>query len=299
MQINSSFKSGFVTIAGPPNSGKSTLLNTICNTPLSAVSSKPHTTIQHVKGILTQKEYQIVFVDTPGFIKPQTKLEKIMKFETQRASKDDADLILLCIEPDLKTLERNKKLISTYSSYKKEIFGVITKMDIYSKQDILKSIEFLKNTITTSDIIEISSFKKINIDLLIDKIVEKLPLSPPYYPSDILSDKWERFFAAEMIRETIFELYRDEIPYSVAVSIELFKEETQPVYILAYLFVSKKTHKMILIGDNGKKIKELREKSQKKIKTFLNKDVKLELYVKIRENWQNDEKFIEKILGYK
>lgn len=298
MQENTNFKSGFVTIAGPPNSGKSTLLNTICNTPLSAVSARPHTTIQHIKGIITKENYQIIFVDTPGFIKPQTKLEKIMKFETQRASKEDADLILLCVEPDLSILEKNRELISLYSSYNKEIFGVITKIDIYPRKNIEEATNFLKQNTTVSCIIEISSIKKTNIDTLIQKVIEKLPYSPPYYPSDILSDKWERFFVTEMIRETIFELYKEEIPYSVAVSIELFKEDTEPVYILAYLYVSKKTHKIILIGEEGKKIKQLREKSQKKIEQILNKSVKLELHVKLKENWQNDDKFIEKILGY-
>lgn len=294
----SNFRAGFVTIAGPPNSGKSTLLNTICNAPLSAVSLKPHTTRQHVKGIITSSNYQIIFVDTPGFIKPTTKLEKIMRFETIRATKDDADIILVCVEPNLKLLEKYFDFLKIYSSYKKEIIVLITKIDKYSEQNILETQNAIKTFFSSSEIIKVSAIKRTNLDRLITEIVKKLPYSPPYYYDDILSDKWERYFVSELIRETIFELYDDEIPYSTAVSIELFKEDTNPIYILSYIYVSKKTHKMIIIGEKGKKIGMLRKISQEKIIKFLNKNVKLELQVKVKENWQNDERFIEKIIGY-
>ena len=295
----SDFKAGFVTIAGPPNSGKSTLLNTLCNSTLSAVSSKPHTTQQHIKGIITSKEYQIIFIDTPGFIKPTTGIERLMRFETVRASKDDADIILLCVEPDLKLLNRYLDFFRIYQGYKKEIIVLITKVDIYSKDAILEARRFMGSIFQESKTIEISAMKKINIDTLIENIIEKLPNSPPYYYDDILSDRWERYFASELIRETIFELYEDEIPYSVGVWIELFKEDREPIYILSYLYVSKRTHKMIIIGEKGKKIGALRERAQKKISGFLQKEVKLELQVKIKENWQNDKDFIERIMGYK
>ncbi|MCX7641890.1 MAG: GTPase Era [Elusimicrobiales bacterium] len=292
------FRAGFVTISGPANSGKSTLLNTIFNTHLGTVSQKPHTTRLHVKGILTTENYQIVFIDTPGFIKPTTKLERLMKFETTRALKDDADLIILCIEPNIKIIEKHIDLIKLYTNYNKEVILTITKIDMYDKEEIEKSIKYINKIITPSLILKISSLKKINIDTLINETAKKLPISPPYYPDDILSDKWERFFVSELIRETIFELYEQEIPYSVAVSIEIFDEKSIPTYILAYLYVSKKTHKIILIGEKGKKIKLLREKSKEKIKNFLNREIKLEIYIKVRENWQNDQKFIEKITGY-
>ncbi|MCX7698826.1 MAG: GTPase Era [Candidatus Goldbacteria bacterium] len=293
------FKAGFVTISGPPNSGKSTLLNTLCNAHLGAVSQKPHTTRIHVKGILTTENYQIVFIDTPGFIKPVTKLEKLMEFETKRALKYDADITVLCIEPNIKILEKNLDFIKSYfNNSNKEIITTVTKIDIYDKKEIEETKNLLKKINNSSIILEISSIKKININILIDEIIKKLPVSPPYYPDDILSDKWERFFVSELIRETVFELYEQEVPYSVAVSIEIFDEKRIPIYILAYLYVSKKTHKIIIIGENGKKIKLLREKSQEKIKNFLNKEIKLEIYVKIRENWQNDEKFINKITEY-
>lgn len=292
------FKAGFVAIAGPPNVGKSTLLNTICNATLAAVSAKPHTTQQHIKGILTTSDYQIVFIDTPGFIKPTTRLEKLMRFEIIRASKDDADVILLCVEPDLTRLDRYSEFFKLYQSYKKEVIVLITKIDIYSNEAIAQTTNYIRTLFPTSQIIEISAVKGINIDKVIEAVREKLPFSPPYYHDDILSDRWERYFVQELIREAIFELYEDEIPYSVAVVVELFKEDETPIYILAYIYVSKRTHKMIIIGEKGKKIGLLRETSQRKIAKFLNKDVKLELYVKLRENWQDDKGFLERIMGY-
>ncbi len=296
--MQTDFKAGFVSIVGPPNSGKSTLLNTLCMQKLSAVSSKPHTTRQHIKGIITSEKYQIIFIDTPGFIKPTTKLEKIMQFETKRAARDDADLVILTIEPDIKKIKQNSELFKNYLSLKKETVIAITKIDIYSKQQIENAKKTISSIVPVSEIIEISAVKNINLDSFLNLVVEKLPFSPPYYPSDILSDRWERYFAAQLIQETVFELYKEEIPYSVAVSIELFKEDTTPLYILAYIYVSKKTHKMIIIGKDGKMIGKLREISQKKISDFLSKEVKIELYVRLKENWQNDEKFIEKVMGY-
>ncbi len=296
--MHTDFKSGFASIVGPPNSGKSTLLNAICLKKLSAVSSKPHTTRQHIKGIITSEKYQIVFVDTPGFIKPNTRLEKIMQFETRRAAKDDADVLIVAIEPDIENIKKNLEILKTYTSFKKEMIITITKIDIYSKKQIENARKEISNIIPAQDIIEVSALKNINLDNFLNMVVQKLPFSPPYYPDDILSDKWERYFAGQLIQETVFELYEDEIPYSVAVSVEVFKEDSNPLYILAYIYTSRKNHKMIIIGKEGRMIKKLTEISQKKISDFLSKDVRLELYVKIKENWQDDKKFIERVMGY-
>lgn len=295
---NNDFRSGFVSIIGAPNSGKSTLLNALCLKKLSGVSQRPHTTRQHIKGIITRDSYQIIFIDTPGFITPKTRLEKIMHFETSRAAKDDADIILLVFEPDIEKNKKYEEVFKMYLSLKKQYIAVINKIDIYSETQIKKTQHYINSIFSVSDIILISALKKINLDKLTDKIVETLPFSPPYYYEDVLSDRWERYFAAQLIQETVFELYRDELPYSVAVSIELFKEESDPVYILAYIYVSKKTHKMIVIGKDGSMISKLRKISEEKISDFLSKNVKLELYVKIKENWQDDKNFIKKTFGY-
>lgn len=300
-QINeqqNNYRAGFVSIVGPANSGKSTLLNTICNTKLSAISQRPHTTRQHIKGIITTDRYQIIFIDTPGFINPKTKLEKLMYLETKRAAREDADILLLCLEPSVDILQKNKPLIETYLSLNKKTFCVITKIDIYEKHDIENAKEIISNMTKITEFIEISAVKNINIEFLKEKIISNLPFSPPYYFDNILSDKWERYFVSELIRETVFELYEEEIPYSVAVTIQAFREDTNPLYILAYIYVSKESHKGIIIGERGRMIGTLRERSQKKISEFLGKDVKLELHVKVKENWQDNEKFLKNILDY-
>lgn len=296
MNFYSNYKAGFISISGLPNSGKSTLLNAICKTNLSAVSPKPQTTRYHIKGIITEENYQMVFIDTPGFLTPKTKIEKIMKTETDRAIKDDADIILLVIEPDTKYFEKNKDFFILISKFKKQIIAAINKIDAHSIQEINEIKKAIIEIYGNIQIIEISALKRIGLDELKKKIAENLPFSPPYYYDDILSDKWERYFVCEIIREQIFNLYRDEIPYSTEVGIEYFRENQTPLDILANIYVSKKSHKPILLGQQGKAIKKLRETSLRKIESFLGKKVRLELFVKIREDWQNDLTFINNLI---
>ncbi|MEW6012526.1 MAG: GTPase Era [Elusimicrobiales bacterium] len=286
------YKAGFVSIAGLPNAGKSTLINSFCQAHIAAVSPKPQTTRYHLKGIKTTQNYQIVFIDTPGFIKPKTALEKIMKMETLKAVKEDADIILLLVEPNLKEIAEKKDFFNSIAKLNKKTIITINKIDLYKQEEIKDSISILKSIHNSDNIIEISALKKTNIKELENLIISNLPFSPPYYYEDILSDRWERYFASEIIREEIFLKYKDEIPYSTAVSIETFKEDAKPIYIFANIYVSKKSHKPIIIGENGRAIKKLREDSEKKIESFLNKKTKLELFVKVRENWTDDPVFI-------
>lgn len=293
------FKAGFVAITGLPNSGKSTLLNQFLKKKLSIISPKPQTTREHIKGILTADKYQIVFIDTPGFLKPTSKLEKIMQTEIKKAVRDDADIICLVVEPELNNLKEKKDFFTKFLKLNKKIIIAINKIDVYTKDEIESAKLFLKEILNYNDIFfEISALKGTNVDLLLNYTVENLPYSPPYYYEDILSDKWERYFVREIIRENIFNLYHKEIPYSCAVDIELFKENQNPVYILADIIVSKKSHKPIIIGEKGSKIGKLREISEKAIEEFLGKKVKLELYVKVRENWQNDINFLNELNKY-
>jgi GTP-binding protein Era len=296
--LDNDFRSGFVTICGLPNVGKSTLLNSLLNTNLSIVSPKPQTTRYHLKGILTKKNYQIVFIDTPGYLKPSNHLEKIMKNEATRAIKDDADIIILLAEPDINEFEKKIDFFQFLSKINKPLLIAINKIDIYEEKlrndfkEKLKSI-FGENR----EIIEISALKKINTDILLKKIIELLPKSPPYYYDNILSDRWERYFVSEIIREKIFNLYHDEIPYSTAVEIVEFRENEDPIYIYANIYVSKKSHKPIIIGKDGNAIYKLRTQAQKSIEEFLNKKVKLELFVKVRENWMDDPLFLNNLIG--
>jgi GTP-binding protein Era len=289
------YRAGFISISGLPNVGKSTLINALCGTDLSAVSPKPQTTRYHLKGILTTKDYQMIFIDTPGFINPKTKLEKIMHAQALKAVKEDADIVILLIEPDIKKI--NDKIVFFDSIFKIEIpiIVVINKIDIYGATPISEVKDFLLERYHHGVDLEISAKAKKNIEHLKKIIIDKLPVSPPYYYDEILSDRWERYFAAEKIMEQIFNLYHDEIPYSSAVEIEMFKEDMDPVYILANIYLSKKSHKPIIIGERGRAIGRLRESAEKKIKEFMGRDVKLELFVKIRENWQNDPVFLENL----
>jgi GTP-binding protein Era len=289
------YKAGFVTICGVSNVGKSTLLNLLLNTKLSIVSPKPKTTRYHLKGILTTNSYQIIFVDTPGYLKPANHLEKIMKSEALKAIEDDADILILLVEPDIKIFQEKFEFFKFVSEIKKPLLVAINKIDIYSEKIRKEFRENLKPVFGEREIIEISALKKINTDILLQKIIEILPQSPPYYYDDILSDRWERYFVSEMIREKIFENYYDEIPYSTAVEIIEFKENKEPVYIYANIYVSKKSHKPIIIGKSGNAITKLRVEAQKSIEEFLNKKVKLELFVKVRENWMDDPLFVDNL----
>jgi len=291
MSLEKNYKSGFVSISGLPNSGKSTLLNSILNEHISAVSPKPQTTRYHLKGIKTTEKYQIIFVDTPGFIKPKSAIEKVMRTETTKAIREDADVILLLVQPDISEMESKMDFFSSIFNLNKKTIIAINKIDIYKKEEINEAEKFFKTKIECP-IIKISAFKKINLCLLENEILNFLPYSPPYYYDDILSDRWERYFVSEAIREEIFLKYRDEIPYQTAVDIESFKEDRDPIYILANIYLSKKSHKLIIIGRRGEAIRKLRVDSQKKIENFLNKRVKLELFVKVRENWMDDINFI-------
>jgi len=289
------YKAGFVTICGVSNVGKSTLLNLLLNTKLSIVSPKPKTTRYHLKGILTTNSHQIIFVDTPGYLKPANHLEKIMKSEALKAIEEDADILILLVEPDIKIFQEKFEFFKFVSEIKKPLLVAINKIDIYSEKIRKEFRENLKPVFGEREIIEISALKKINTDILLKKIIELLPQSPPYYYDDILSDRWERYFVSEMIREKIFENYYDEIPYSTAVEIIEFKENEEPVYIYANIYVSKKSHKPIIIGKSGNAITKLRVEAQKSIEDFLNKKVKLELFVKVRENWMDDPLFVDNL----
>jgi len=291
------YKAGFVTICGLPNTGKSTLLNSFLNTNLSIVSPKPQTTRYHLKGILTEKNYQIVFIDTPGYLKPSNQMEKIMKKEALRAIKDDADVVILLTEPDIKVFNEKIDFFRFISKIKTPYIIAINKIDIYNEKIRDEFKEKLKSVFDKNiEIIEISALKKFNIDMLLKKVVYLLPISPPYYYDDIISDKWERYFVSEIIREKIFELYHDEIPYSTAVEIVEFRENQDPIYIYANIYVAKKSHKPIIIGKDGNTIAKLRTESQQAIENLLNKKIKLELFVKVRENWMNDHLFLENLM---
>ncbi|MDX1667119.1 MAG: GTPase Era [Saprospiraceae bacterium] len=289
-------KSGFVNIIGRPNVGKSTLMNALVGERMSIITAKPQTTRHRIIGILSGEDFQIVFSDTPGFIDdPTYKMQEIMN-RFVHSTFEDADLMLFVTEPG-EDYEPDDALIKRLQSLSKAVplFLVINKVDLIEKEEIEKVREKWASMVDFAEIQPISALHRARTDQLLERILEYLPEGPVYYPKDQLTDRPERFFVSEIIREKILLLYHQEIPYSCEVIVVEFKEtETgrgEPlVRIRANIYVARKSQKAILIGKNGSAIKQLGTEARKDIETFLQKKVFLELHVKVRENWRDDDR---------
>ncbi len=295
------FKSGYVAILGLPNAGKSTLMNTLLGQKLSITNKKPQTTRKRILGIRTDNDHQIVFLDTPGILQPAYLLqEKMMEWVDQ--SVKDADVILLIIDISNdpngeKTLENNfiyKMLLKV----KKPIILVMNKVDLTNQEHIKLLITKFEQPGHFHKLIPISATLGFNIPSILTEIVELLPEHPKYYPDDRIADENERFFVSEIIRENILEQYQEEIPYSCEVIINEFKErEEGKDFIQAEILVERDSQKGIIIGKGGEAIKKLGQKSRKAIEEFLQREVFLDLRVKVRANWRTNENYL-KNLGY-
>jgi GTP-binding protein Era len=293
------FKAGYVAIVGEPNVGKSTLLNAMLGQKISIVTSKPQTTRQRIIGIFNQQNAQIVFLDTPGLIKPKYLLHDEMLKHAESAL-DEADIILLMTHPRAaKELpEEVLKRILPHCKVK-PVFLVINKADTANKLDIQQAIQSYAKLEYFEEIIPISALKGNNIEKIIELLIHYLPEHDAYFPIDIVSEFPERFFVAEFIREQIFNNLREEIPYSTAVEIREFKErEKGKTFINADIIVERDSQKGIVIGKNGEALKIIGTAARKEIETFLEQKVYLELHVKVREKWRESEAMIRK-LGYK
>lgn len=291
------FHAGFVSITGLPNVGKSTLLNALLGARLSIVSPKPQTTRNNIRGILNSPGRQTVFVDTPGMLSPRNLFEKSMSGSIMRAASEDGDLTLLVVEPRVPP-EDKLGFIARLSSVRAPLFLVVNKMDLCAGGEAAagKTADFFSARLTVKSVFFTSASGGQGISRLKSAILEAMPEHPPYYPTDQLTDRWERFFAAEMIREQIFNLFSDEIPYSSAVEIEVFREtEGAPDYVLAAVHVARSAQKPIIIGKGGRQIRVLREKAQAAMEKFLGRPLKLELRVKVTPDWQNNPAFLKEI----
>ncbi|MCG2725472.1 MAG: GTPase Era [Elusimicrobia bacterium] len=298
MDKNSTFKAGFVSILGLPNAGKSTLLNSLTGYKLAITSPKPQTTRNKITGILNGKNYQAVFLDTPGFLNPHNLFEKSMLKSINTATFQDSDLICLITEP----IMPNEKNLAYYEKLAKTnlpLFLIINKIDAFTKEQLLNANKAYSSLLKPEAAFEISALNGNGVKQLKDSIINRLPLSPAYYAPDEITTQWERFFAAEIIREQIFKLFKDEVPYLAAIEIDAFKEHSGfPDYIHANIHVSKKSAKPIIIGHRGKNLKTIRENAQKNMEKFINRKIKLELTVKITKDWQNDSVFLKNIGFY-
>jgi len=291
-----SHKAGFVNLVGRPNAGKSTLMNCLVGEELSVINPKVQTTRHRITGIVNTDEYQIVYSDTPGIIKPNYALQKSM-MSFVREALDDADILLLIV--DVKDKRVNfEGLEETLKSTQVPMLGVLTKIDLSSQEEVESKVELMTNSFPVKEVFPVSAMHEFGIDILQKRIIDLLPESPPYFDKDALTDKPMRFFIAEMIRERILAHYQKEIPYSVEVKVEEFKDEGKIVRISALIFVMRKSQKGILIGHGGEKLKRLGTEARKRMESFLKKKVFLQLYVKVDEDWREKENKL-KNFGYK
>ena len=279
-------KSGFVNIFGKPNAGKSTLLNALMGEKLAIVSPKVQTTRHRIKGILTDESYQIIFSDTPGIIEPKYKLhEKMM--QAVKSSLEDADVALLIVDIKDDLQEANEIFSSLF--LKVPALVVLNKTDVSDKETIERATVFFSDKKYCKKVIEISALRNKGIKELLEVILSLLPEGEPFYVDDNLSDLPMKFFVGEMIREKIFYLYSEEIPYSATVLVQEFKEKTTLTKISADIIVQRETQKGIVLGHEGKMIKQLGTLARKDIEEFIGRKVFLELFVKVRPKWRDNE----------
>lgn len=284
-------KSGFVNIIGNPNVGKSTLMNQLMGEKLSIVTSKAQTTRHRILGIVNDEDYQVVFSDTPGVLDPHYKLhENMMKFVNSALK--DADVILFVTDIYEKTVAHE----ATLARLKKTsipILLLLNKIDQGDQTRIEDLVNYWHEELPQAEILPISALEGFNMEPIWKRILELLPESPPYYEKDELTDRPMRFFVSEMIREKIFTNYKKEVPYATQVVVEEYKEEEMIIRIRAIIYVERKTQKGIIIGHEGKKIKQVGIEARKDIQRFVEKKVHLELFVKVDENWRQNERKLE------
>ena len=288
-------KSGFVNIIGNPNVGKSTLMNALIGQNLSIISNKAQTTRHRIKGILSDENYQIVFSDTPGIIKPAYKLQESM-MQYVKSAFQDADVILYVVEIGEQGL-KDKDIFEKIKKLKIPLIILLNKIDVVTQEKVLIEIENWKNKFSDAVILPISALNGFNINEIINSIVELLPFSPPYYSKDEVTDKSERFFVEEIIREKILKHYKKEVPYSVEISVEEFIEEDEIVRIRAIIYVLRESQKAILIGHKGLGLKRIGSESRKDIEKMINKKVFLTTPIKVKKDWRNNSSQLKKF-GY-
>ncbi len=289
-------KSGFVNIVGNPNVGKSTLMNDLVGERISIITSKAQTTRHRIMGIVNTPDYQIVFSDTPGVLQPKYKLQESMLGFSEGALVD-AD-ILVYVTDVVEDPEKNADFLAKVAGEKIPVLLVINKIDLVKEQSQLEQLtEKWQKILPGAEIFPVSAKEHFNVDNLMNRIIALLPVSPPFFGKDALTDKPARFFVTEIIREKILLNYDKEIPYSVEVIVEKFEEKENSIHIMAVIYVERDSQKGIIIGHQGSKIKKVGTDARKDIEKFFGKSVFLELFVKVEPNWRNRENKL-KSFGY-
>ena len=281
-------RAGFVNIVGNPNVGKSTLSNRLVGERLSIITSKAQTTRHRIMGIVNGPDYQIVFSDTPGVLKPKFKLQESM-LEFSTGALVDAD-VLLYVTDVIETPTKNQDFLDKVAREKIPILLVINKIDLLKgNDDLMALIDQWKQLLPTAEVFPTSATENFNVDNLMARIVELLPVSPPYFGKDALTDRSARFFVTEIIREKILLTYDKEVPYATQVIVEKYTESDSAIHIMAVIYVERESQKGIIIGHQGRKLKHVGIEARKDIKKFFDKRVFLELYVKVEHDWRNQE----------
>ncbi|MCE3280490.1 MAG: GTPase Era, partial [Bacteroidetes bacterium] len=286
---------GFVNIIGSPNVGKSTLMNVLVGERLSIITSKAQTTRHRIMGIVNGEDFQIVYSDTPGVLKPNYKLQESM-MEFVHTALTDADVILFVtdIYEDIKIEEH---ILHKIKHAKAKVLLLINKIDLATQEKLEEKVNYWKNEVPNSEVIPVSALEKFNVNYIFDRIIENLPEGPGFYDKDQLTDKPEKFFVSEIIREKILTNYKKEIPYSVEVVVESFKDEETIIKIRAEILVVRDSQKGIIIGHQGKALKKVGTEARKDMEAFFGKQVFLELFVKVNKDWRDNDQQLKRF-GY-
>ena len=288
-------KAGFVTILGNPNVGKSTLMNELMGERLSIITQKAQTTRHRILGVISEENYQIVFSDTPGVIKPHHNLHEAMMSFVHN-SLEDADVILYMVDSSKEEL-KDERFLEKIQSLKTPIILLINKVDLIEQEAVNLLIDHWSNKLPKSLIIPISALKKFNISKIKNEILNLMPESPPYFPKDTMTDKSERFIVSEIVREKILERYKQEIPYSVEVVVNSFKDKQKVIVIDATIYVERESQKAILLGKKGVAIKAVGTSARKTMQNFFKKKIFLGLFVKVAQDWRSKKAQLKKF-GY-
>lgn len=288
-------KAGFVNIIGNPNVGKSTLMNALVGERLSIITKKAQTTRHRILGIVNEEHYQIIFSDTPGIIKPAYELQESM-MQFVKSAIDDADILIYMVEVGEKEL-KDEHFFKKINHAEIPVLLLLNKIDTSEQEIVKEQIAYWQDKLPKAEIFPISALENFNIEPIYNRIVELLPESPPYFPKDQLTDKSERFFVNESIREKILMHFKKEVPYSVEVDTQEFKETDKIINIRSVIMVERDTQKGILIGHKGQALKRVGTEARKDLEKFFGKKVFLELYVKVNKDWRNNDRELKRF-GY-
>lgn len=282
-----SHKAGFINIIGNPNVGKSTLMNAFIGERLSIITSKAQTTRHRIFGIVNGDDFQMVFSDTPGIIKPAYELQSSM-MDFVKSAFEDADILLYMVEIGEREL-KDEAFFKKITHAKVPVLLLLNKIDKSNQEQLEEHVQLWKEKVPNAEIYPLSALNNFNVDTVFNRILELLPESPPYYPKDALTDKPERFFVNEIIREKILLNYQKEIPYSVEIETEEFKEEEKIIHIKAVIMVERDSQKGIIIGHKGAALKKVGMEARADMEKFFDKQVHIELFVKVNKDWRNNQ----------